>query len=514
MTTLDQGMRFGGFVINGMKLAFPLSSLREVLPYQDLLEIPSPAQCVVGGLGYKQAILPVIDLCRLLGQSQAIHPAKCILVVVVGEYVFGLLADAVSGIFLAAPDSYKEALTTDLLSSVFMGSIVRQDDHSLVSILSLEKIANADHFPMIADPESARQSHDNDQVDNDNNALQATSTAMMLVKCGPLDIAIDAVSVHTTIAGFTIEKSALAMGNCLGVIHYMGVAIPLIDFQAFCGFGRRTINTQKAAFIIALEAGKVAFLIDHIIDIVGIETTIKNEVPSFVLPHPALFSGILPSSTLPTDLAQKLNPQSQCLVIDIKAFFAMPEVINLASTNTFIAKQFAQSNSHNDVAQHQVPHGRAMLLYDAGMLMATPIDQISMILPYSTNMNCNQTKDLFLGLVESRGKTIPLINLCRMHGVDELELTSSTCVLVTELEQQSIGFLVKELKTIANAMWEPEISELSHSLQEPATPQKKTQLALFHIADQQKMLHVKDLIRLTSELQAAGFQTTQEPVGL
>jgi len=510
MNTPDSDMRFGGFMINGMKLAFPLASLREVLPCQELLEIPSPAQSVAGGIAYRQVILPVIDLCCLLEQPQKTRTPKCILVAVVDQYIFGLLADAVSGIFLAEPASIKEALTTDILSSVFYGTVVRQDDQSLVSILSLEKIARADHFPMIADPEPARQSQDTGLIYNENSVHAATSELFMVVKCGQLDLAINALDVHTIISGFMIERSPLAMGNCLGTIHHMGIAIPIVDLQAFCGFGKQVADKQKTAFIISLKNGKVAFLIDDIIDIVRIEATAFNDVPAFGMSFPELFSGVIPNESLPLEITQKLNRQSHCLIINTEIFLTLPEVLNLASSNTLTSAQFANLNSYSDAKQDLDPHGRAMLIYDAGMALATPIEQILMILPYSPDMHFNDRRNLFLGLIESRGETIPLINLCHMHGLSDFNLTSSSCILVTEVEQQLLGFLVRELSTIANAIWEPEISDLSIRPKDNHEAARKNQLALFNIEDKEKMLHVKDLSRIACELQSTGYQQNQD----
>ena len=491
MNAPDLAMRFGGFTIHGMKLAFPIASLREVLPYQQMLDIPSPAQCVVGGINYRDAILPVIDLCRLLEKSTVSDNAKCILVVVVGSHLFGLLADEVTGIFTAQPDSWKDVLTTDLLGSVFHATVVRDDELTTVSVLSLEKIAKAECFPMISDEAAHTDSH----ADVSGRVIEP----MMILKCGQLDLAIRAIHVDTTIAGFTIEKSALAMGHCLGVIHHMGMAIPLIDFQDFCGGGKLSSQGIKTAFIIALEKGKVAFLIDQIVDIVRIDTAHFNPVPEFVLALPALFSGIIPNESLPTEILEKLNPQSQCLVIDNDRLFAMPEVVSLASTNTFASKQFGEIPLGGVSHRLSDQSNRSMLLYDVGILMATPVDQLSMILPYTPDVQ-QQSDTGYLGIIESRGKSIPVFNLCQIQGVKEVHATSSSCILVVETEEQSVGFFVMALLTIANTSWEPEISELSGAQVEKGTSPRKTQLALFTIAEQQKMLQVKDLVGLASTL--------------
>ena len=57
---------FGVFQLASMQLALPLGALREVVPLGTLEALPAPAGSVVGGLDLRGAIVPVLDITRLL----------------------------------------------------------------------------------------------------------------------------------------------------------------------------------------------------------------------------------------------------------------------------------------------------------------------------------------------------------------------------------------------------------------------------------------------------------------
>ncbi|MBP7660921.1 MAG: chemotaxis protein CheW, partial [Burkholderiaceae bacterium] len=144
---------YGGFCLGGMRLALPMSSLREVVPSGQLCELPCPAACVIGGLDLRGVIVPVVDLRVLLGRDR--HPAAyaSVIIMVHEGRILGLLADGVTGVFTAPAGHLNRIHTDDDLKSLFSGSIRRPDDATLVSVLSPEALSRLPQVPMVQDPE-------------------------------------------------------------------------------------------------------------------------------------------------------------------------------------------------------------------------------------------------------------------------------------------------------------------------------------------------------------------------
>ena len=110
MTSLgpeNQLLGLGGFRLDDMELALPLTALREVQPFKQLSPLPCPNKAVVGGLNLRGVVIPVLDLRTMLGkQAEALFQPSVVIMVHEG-HVLGLLSNGVSGVFEVPADSVK-----------------------------------------------------------------------------------------------------------------------------------------------------------------------------------------------------------------------------------------------------------------------------------------------------------------------------------------------------------------------------------------------------------------------
>ena len=142
-----------------------------------------------------------------------------------------------------------------------------------------------------------------------------------------------------------------------------------------------------------------------------------------------------------------------------------------------------------------------MLVYDAGGECVTPLEQVAMILPYSSDLEQFAKDSILRGFLENRGRSITVLDLNRLQQLDSFALTAVSCVLVVEVEQGLIGFLVRELKTIAEANWEPQVSDLGGS----GGSANLRKLAYLNLGDERKMLPLRDLQQLARQVSAGGY---------
>ncbi|MBX2882734.1 MAG: chemotaxis protein CheW [Granulosicoccus sp.] len=99
------------FMLTGMRLAFSIGSIKEILPMQELQQSMIQNNSVMGKINLRGQIVPVIDFAALLNQpkdeNQSIENSR-IIVLEFDSYSVGLMVDAIESI-----DSfYKEDLVT------------------------------------------------------------------------------------------------------------------------------------------------------------------------------------------------------------------------------------------------------------------------------------------------------------------------------------------------------------------------------------------------------------------
>jgi purine-binding chemotaxis protein CheW len=90
---------FGVFRAGDLRVALPLDELREVIVRPPRFSpLPAAAAGLLGAVNLRHVVIPVLDLCRLAGHAEGNPDGTVIVIVVVGDQLFGLLADEIEGV--------------------------------------------------------------------------------------------------------------------------------------------------------------------------------------------------------------------------------------------------------------------------------------------------------------------------------------------------------------------------------------------------------------------------------
>jgi purine-binding chemotaxis protein CheW len=361
----------------------------------------------------------------------------------------------------------------------------------------------------VPDPEPARQ-----QIHASAAEAEQTDTPVpvMLMRCGPTALAIDAQAVHATLAAPKVTPGVLTQGVCRGCIDYAGQNVPTLDLAAWCGLGAlESPLDQQQAFVVSLEHGMVAFLIDNVIDVVRTEATDVVALPTFALPRGRLFAGTLPLSHLASEAAEAHapafgpHPPAHYLLLSSEALRADSEVQALSQTNTPGGSAALHAGARAFATGMASGNGRRnMVTYVLDREAATPLDQLTEILPWSPELTRVHSGGPMLGILVNRGRSIAVMCLSQMVLGRPIEATPATSLLVVESQGELLGFAVPSLKTIEATDWEPQLP--SHSGADAAlatlTAAPARKMALVGSGSHERMLPVIDLHALARGLQA------------
>ncbi len=491
---------YGGFLLGDMHLALPMTALREVLALGPLRALPCPVPCVLGGVALRGVVIPVIDLRILLGAPAGVpdggHANANIVIMVHGGRLVGLLAHAVTGIFTGANDSLVRSRGGETPAALFAGSIRRDDDDKLVSLLSPEALCALPDLPLIEDSEPERmQTHETAAVLPARDALAADNTvSLMLLRCGSNLMVIEALCVQSTLVDPVLEASALAMGACRGVLEHVGRHIAAVDLSALCGFPRGGNPVPGDAFVLACDGGRVALLVDEVIDIVRVPAPMPVDLSSLVPSKVAIFTGALPAASLgPPYCGKARYADAHFLWIDGARLASVPELVSLAGMNTPAAAHATADALIRIPGTARAPSDqRPMICYEMLGAWATPLDQVAEILPFrAENMTFGSARTG--GLVMERGRSIAVISLGQLLDPAYVSGTE-VAVLVVQSGANWVGFAVTQLLTIELAHWEPELPPTRGRLPDVlARTLGQGKLALFGAGPTERMLRVLDL---------------------
>jgi len=484
----------GVFFLASMQLALPLDALREVLPCTGLVALPCAAPSVIGGIDLREVLVPVLDLRRALGLEIAGDEPRSVVIMVHEGRLLGLLASGVVGVLACPPGAWNEIGARNAEAPVLGASFRRNDDATLVSVLSPEGLVGLRDVPTVADPEPARRSVLGITEGSGGDAAVAAESCLMLVRSGPVPLALASDAVHTTVLHPEILASPLTSAYCLGVIEFAGTKVPAVDLLALCGLGSLPDEGPTQAFLVRYARGLVAFIVEEIIDVVRADSRAAVPIPANTLPREEFFAGVLALDALPREVQQSgRGGIGYYLVLDPQALVGAAALEGLARMNTPMdGDAFSTSSLMPGIETAHAERCR-VLTYDVGFEVATPIGQIAEILPWVPETAIFATEARATGLVMSRGRAIPTFSLAALIGVPEGPRSPTACILVIELDDDShVGFTVQGLRAIDDAPSE-RLKALDEQASGPGSAASNWTPALVGSGPTERMLSVLDL---------------------
>ncbi len=130
-----------------------------------------------------------------------------------------------------------------------------------------------------------------------------------------------------------------------------------------------------------------------------------------------------------------------------------------------------------------------------------PITKVQEIIPMATPTKMPQTPDFVEGIINLRGKIIPIIDLKKRFEMGKSDLTGDTRSVVVEVEGQTIGIIVDEVSEVLRLQVdsiEPPPAVIGGITAEYLTGVGKLENRLLILLDMDKILNEKEKSELVN----------------
>lgn len=130
------------FRVGDLRLGVPSENVREVLRAGLLTPLPRTPSFLLGVVGHRGEVLPVLDLLRFLGKGEArVGPRTRLFVGVSGSYLTAVVADTVLGLRrIAVADILPAPIGGDAAAEHLLGVVLGQGPGEAVSLLNFSKL--------------------------------------------------------------------------------------------------------------------------------------------------------------------------------------------------------------------------------------------------------------------------------------------------------------------------------------------------------------------------------------
>lgn len=446
---------YGVFTVARIPVALPLSELREVIPCPDRFEpLLAAAPGLVGAVRLRQQVIPVLDLRVILGLDTE-HRIDVVVVITYQGAVFGLLACAVRGV-VELDDADLLGMSTDDAAPagpvMFNRSFERPEDGTVVCVLDCAAIRRLPGLPLADDTRAAHTGPSRrGETDSDQR------TMMMLLRCGPIGVCVDVNDIHAVIPELTVKSSPLDGDVIRGVIALGDRYVPVVDPLAVLRLGELAPIDAKRGVALAYLRGLVTFAVTEVVRIVSVPASAVLPLPRLGAPDSPHVIGVLPE-----------QEHGSYLVLDGPTLRADPELDSVAVLGTAVPGTASaappETNDRRDRHSREAdgkfdrraiePSVRKFLTYHAGLEVATPLAQISEIVPYPSDIIPFVESGPVRGLFTHRKASVPLVFLPPLLGHPEDLDPESARILLVETDHSYVGFAVPQLRAIEESVWE------------------------------------------------------------
>jgi purine-binding chemotaxis protein CheW len=440
---------YGVFRAGDVRVALALDELREVIMRPTSFSaLPATATGLMGAVNLRHVVIPVLDLRQLTGHQEGNDNGKVIVIVARDDRLFGLIADEIEGVTRVPADAMLETSVAGDRPALFSHTFERPEDSEVVSLLDAQAIASLPGIPVVRDtgPREA------EIVTGDLNTDSSRRTVLLL-RCGPIGLCIDVSHVHSVIPQLTLHSSPLDGSTCRGVVHLHDTAVPAVDPLNLLGLGSVPDDGNLRGLVLAMPRGLVVLTVSDIADIASVPTGDVLPLPPLGMRKDGFLAGVL-----------RTDSGDQHLLIDGEAMRADAELNALGGlgmsisgrTKAAAAPTTAVKQDDDRPAGRQViPSVRKFLTYHVGMEAATPLGQITEIVPYPQHAIALDSGGPLLGIFTHRRLSVPLLSLPSLLGLmDSPDQATARVLLVDAPGGELIGFVVPSLHAIEDSVWE------------------------------------------------------------
>jgi purine-binding chemotaxis protein CheW len=391
--------------VGGGTVALPADELVEVVPLGAITRVPNAPPGMVGLSNLRSAVLPIVSLGNLLGHD-SVAPTALSRVVVIGRaHSIGLLVDEVGTLGKAGTE--RQIDVAQLLARDF-STLGRRASRSSAATLPAGVNIAADG---------------------------RNETALICFLLGNQEYALSLEQVHDV----TVLQSGIAELPDTGVA-VLGVAMlrnsltPIVSTSVLLGLPAQKIDVRTSRVIVVrLGSGLVGLLCDGIKEILRVSKTALDPVPL-----------ILTRGKGETRIDAICRLPNGRLV----SVLATSKLFDAATTERLMAES---TNGAGDMklAETDADKEQFIVFQLGGETYGLPIAAVDEVVRRPENLaRVPRAPDFIEGIMNLRGKTIPIIDQRRRFSIAGDSASGSRRVVIVTIAGVQTGFVVDKVSEV------------------------------------------------------------------
>ncbi|MBN2724656.1 MAG: chemotaxis protein CheW [Deltaproteobacteria bacterium] len=442
---------YATFVVNNSYYAMDINDVKETINHPErIFSIPASDPVVEGIFNLRGNVIPVINLRRKFKMGSTAEEI-CGKVAIISHFRtnIGLVFDDIDEVLRLSTEDVDEFITDDQENKLLISGVIRNGD-KLIHIIDPDLLFREYSLPLKLKTESDRE---------EKNRNISQMAQLVSFTCGGQEFGISIENVLEMVKTDSLENRVDAEDYIPGVLNLRGKLISILDFGKYLRVNDGTELKTGNIIILKGNGFEYGLLVESIRQVIRYEKDSLLAVPELggLVRVGKALSGVL---SLDERNILAIEPEKMLS----KHCIEQLSRISLLHTDTEILNKNSDEDENDEL--EAVSEERVLITFRLDYTMGIPIEDLVEILKNNVELlKIPGDTGIIDGLLNLRGKVIPVINMRRYYKLDEIPSDENTRILIIKKDKFIIGLKVDSveeiLKTAGEKMYKISSSLLS-----------------------------------------------------
>ncbi|MDQ7006047.1 MAG: chemotaxis protein CheW [Acidobacteriota bacterium] len=433
------------FTMDGEEFSFPIHAVQEIVRLPDVTPVPGASTSVEGIINLRGSILPLIDLRRSLGLADTTYcdDSRVIVVRHQGGQT-GMIVDRVNEV-LQVPREHIAPPPPNLSTpggSALLGLAKIEGGRRVIMILSQDQLLP----PVAEQPKDMNPPSSSSQVTETETRIE-DERLLVTFRLADEEFAVNITDVREIVRPGNIVRIPKAPSFVVGIMPLRNELLPVIDLRKRFGLPQPCHDPAERESTPESDARRIV-----VADINNMTTGLLTDSVSQVLRLPEREVAPVPDITHAEQAAYlqgvgKLRTGDRLLLLlDLAGLLSAEEQTSISQAT---GNRQATAGEAHMTARQDTEDVRHLVCFRIGdEEFGIGIMQVREIVRVETITAVPGAPSFVSGIVNLRGNILPVINLRKRFGHEDLEHSEQSRILVVELDGKTTGLIVDAVSEV------------------------------------------------------------------
>jgi purine-binding chemotaxis protein CheW len=434
--------QFVTFIAGDEVFAADMAPVKEIIRVPDVVRVPLAPSALEGLANLRGKVLPIISLRRLFGFPELAHDdATRALVVDVGQPL-GFVVDRVSSVVgvdlsqIEEVGSIQTTVNTEVLSSL----IKNIGGHAMVMVLDFAKLIEKE-FSQVADLSKSKGVAGALEAEAQSEEAEASDELQLVsfdVEGQEYAIAIEEVQeiVQVPKAIIHVPRSE---SHVLGVMTLRSCLLPLVNLRSMFGLPHRDLDEKSRIVVLTLNGLSVGVVVDAVSEVLRVSKSGVDALPALLARD-----GNLAEITAICRLDKGKRLVSIVTARNLFGHSAIKEALSAVKDDDL------EEGVQREETEDELDDDEQVVIFRLDKEeFGAPIASVQEIVRVPEDLiRVPQAPKFVEGVINLRGTVLPVIDLRRRLGLEQVERTDRQRIMVFLIAGVRTGFIVDQVAEV------------------------------------------------------------------